>query len=94
MNLLLLVSFIEAIIDPVVVEPTVDGDGFDAANREKSSTGSSANTHGEHALEQSLTVATTSNIFNNIIIIIINIIYLVTHDDLRIGSSVKVALTL
>ena len=90
----LFVSFIETIIDSIIVEPTVDGLRFDTADRKKASAGSSTDPHGEHALEQSLTVATTSNIFNNIIVIINIKLYLVTQDDLRIGSSVKVALTL
>ena len=72
MNLLLFVPVIETIVDPVVVEPAVDGDGLDAADREKASTGASTDAHGEHALEQRLTVAATSNIFN-IIIDFINI---------------------
>ena len=52
-----LVVLVEAVIEPVVVEPPVDGDGLDAAHGEEATARAGADPHGEHALEQGLALA-------------------------------------
>ena len=39
------------------MEPPVDGDGLDTADREEAAAGAGTDAHGEHALEQSLALA-------------------------------------
>ena len=50
---------VHLVLDPVVVEPPVDGGGLDAADREEATTGLGCYTHGEQTGEQRLTLPTT-----------------------------------
>lgn len=58
MMLVLFVSIIEVVIDPVLVEPSVDGLRLDTADRQETSARSSRDAHGKHALEQGFTLTT------------------------------------
>ena len=50
---------IDLVLDPVVVEPPVDGGGLDTADGEEAPAGLGSDTHGEQAGEQRLTLSTT-----------------------------------